>query len=586
MGIGFTIDTPVKVAHYGISSVISLVDDGLMEKMREMYCVKHALPFEPIPQSDIDYRAKRITSYLDCIDVIVKENCRMVQDSILGDGIEIKKYFDLLPDNSPVKQKFEQLIADKTDVQAMHTWIMDTIRFGSIDVNIMTKLDRTHFHNDEQLPIEYNDAHAALRGFVNSTISSAIVFSAGLNPRLFSYAEKFDDFYPRKDDSLFKKIILKVSDYRSAIIQGKMFARKGLWVSEYRIESGVNCGGHAFASDGLLMGPICEEFKNNRRDLADSTHTIFAQALREKDKHVPERPLPLSISAQGGVGTVEEHNFLMERYTVDSVGWGSPFLLVPEATNVDEPTMELLSKAVESDLYMSNTSPLGIPFNIVRNNTKDLEKEAMAAKGNPGSVCTKQCGALNTEFSDKPLCTASKTYQKNKIDALNTSGITGQPYEDAYHAIVDKSCICVGLGTSALIVNDLDTKSEGNGVSVCPGPNMAYFSHKISLKTMIDHIYGRTDVIERHDRPFFLVKELSMYIDILKKNMAASETDLSTKTRDAINNFRSNVLTGIAYYQSLLPTLSFSSESMRQSIDKAFEQMKAEIMQLQLALTV
>lgn len=37
MGIGFTIDTPVRVAHLGISSVISLVDDMLMEKMQERF---------------------------------------------------------------------------------------------------------------------------------------------------------------------------------------------------------------------------------------------------------------------------------------------------------------------------------------------------------------------------------------------------------------------------------------------------------------------------------------------------------------------------------------------------------------------
>jgi len=30
MGIGYTIDTPLKVAHLGIDSVISLVDDQLI----------------------------------------------------------------------------------------------------------------------------------------------------------------------------------------------------------------------------------------------------------------------------------------------------------------------------------------------------------------------------------------------------------------------------------------------------------------------------------------------------------------------------------------------------------------------------
>ncbi len=33
MGTGFSIDTPLRVAQYGISSVISLVDDVLIEQM-------------------------------------------------------------------------------------------------------------------------------------------------------------------------------------------------------------------------------------------------------------------------------------------------------------------------------------------------------------------------------------------------------------------------------------------------------------------------------------------------------------------------------------------------------------------------
>ncbi|KKK80246.1 hypothetical protein LCGC14_2825420, partial [marine sediment metagenome] len=38
MGIGFTIDTALRVAKYGISSVISLVDDTLIEQMRQFHC--------------------------------------------------------------------------------------------------------------------------------------------------------------------------------------------------------------------------------------------------------------------------------------------------------------------------------------------------------------------------------------------------------------------------------------------------------------------------------------------------------------------------------------------------------------------
>ena len=199
----------------------------------------------------------------------------------------------------------------------------------------MTKMDKDNFIKEEQLPIAFNDAHASLRGFANSTLESSVVLSAGMNPRLYSYFEIFG-FFPDANNTLKKKIMLKVSDFRSAMIQGNFLAKKGLWVSEYRIESGLNCGGHAFATEGYLLGPILEEFKQKKEQLIQSAHELMVKALGQKEMHVPENPLDLKITVQGGVGTAEEHDFLLDYYKVDSVGWGSPFLLVPEATSVDK----------------------------------------------------------------------------------------------------------------------------------------------------------------------------------------------------------------------------------------------------------
>jgi len=64
MGIGYTIDTPLKVAHLGIDSVISLVDDQLIERMREFYCDAYQIEYQKITTKVHDYRAKRITAYL------------------------------------------------------------------------------------------------------------------------------------------------------------------------------------------------------------------------------------------------------------------------------------------------------------------------------------------------------------------------------------------------------------------------------------------------------------------------------------------------------------------------------------------
>src|SRR5690606_34889182 len=157
--------------------------------------------------------------------------------------------------------------------------------------------------NGEQLPVEFNDAHASLRGFAKSDLNSSVVLSAGMNPRLYSYFEQFPAFYPDEKGKLQKKIILKVSDFRSAMIQGNFLAKKGLWASEYRIESGLNCGGPAFATDGFLLGSILEEFKTKKHELIQSAHELMIKALKAKNLFVPKQPLELKITAQGGVGT-------------------------------------------------------------------------------------------------------------------------------------------------------------------------------------------------------------------------------------------------------------------------------------------
>ena len=78
MGTGFSIDSPIKVAQYGISSVISLVDDMLIEKMRKFYSEKINEPFHEITNKIEDYRAKRITAYLNLVDKIVKEKFKSI----------------------------------------------------------------------------------------------------------------------------------------------------------------------------------------------------------------------------------------------------------------------------------------------------------------------------------------------------------------------------------------------------------------------------------------------------------------------------------------------------------------------------
>ena len=566
MGIGFTIDTPLRVSHLGIDSVISLVDDILLEKLRKMYSEKFGIPYKEITDKIEDFRAKRITSYLNMINDQAKKKFAEFKHITHDKRHEIMEYFNMLPDSSTLKQEFKSLTEDYFDLKKVRTWINEHLSMGSIDVNIMTKLDKENYRDGEKLPSEYNDAHAALRGFAESDLESSIILSAGMSPRLYGYIENFEDFYPDAEGNIKKKIVLKVSDYRSALIQGKFFAKKGLWVSEYRVESGLNCGGHAFATDGFLMGPILAEFRDNKQDLIQSVNELLVHALKEKNRALPKTELALKITAQGGVGTAEEHQFLIDHYNVDSVGWGTPFLLVPEVTNVDDKTRNQLMGAKEKDLYLSEISPLGVPFNSLRGNTKDLDKMVNIEKGRPGSSCPKKYLVSNKEYTEKAICSASRQYQKLKLEELDKEGLFNGKYQVKFDKIVDKACICVGLGTSALQVNDLSTKVEGDGISICPGPNMAYFSKIMNLKEITDHIYGRINVITRTDRPNMFIKELNLYIDYLNNRIDEARESMSTKQEKYLTTFASNLNDGINYYHKMFDEAKHKYADTKSSI--------------------
>ena len=584
LGIGYSIDAPVKVARYGISSVMSLTDHWVIEKMRKHYCQQENEPYTEIKGPDA--AAKRVTAYLNLLNKIVKKQFESLKTSAFEKGSEIVKYFELLPETSLLKQAYLKVYTN-TDAKAkaeQEEWLRTHIKPGALDVNIMTKLDSPNYAPDgTQLPQEFNDAHAAFRGFAHSDLSSSIVFSAGMNPRLFSYIEQFPDFFPDANGHCKKKIILKVSDYRSAYIQGKILTKKGLWISEFRIESGLNCGGHAFATDGYLFGPILEEFKNNRTKLYDELLEMYTQGLHAKNLTLTEAPEML-ITVQGGVGTPEEHNFLLRHYEMDSVGWGSPFLLVQEVMNVDDETVDQLCKAGEEDFFVSNASPLGVKFNNFRPLSTVPRMKKLLAEGNPGFACIKGVLVTDTTFTEKPICTASKQYMKLKSKAIEDQNLSPEEKEKALNKMMEKNCLCMGLSTTTLRFHKI--KEEVDFVTICPGPNLAYFNKKATLKEMVDHIYGRASIMDATNRPNMFIKELSLYVDHLKEKIEENKTILSEKNKQYLINFRSKMQEGIDYYYKLIPELKEESDKVKEKMQAALQNFEAVLNGLQLVPVV
>lgn len=580
LGLGYSIDTPIKVAKYGISSVASIVDDELIERMRIHYAREYGENDAPITKSKPDYRSRRITAYLDLMHRIVAEEFEKLKSQPFGEGNDIDRYFSLLPNGSVLKIRYEAMLATPDDSvkEAEMAALRAQMVAGDIDVNIMSKVDKMNTDADGNLLDDiYTDALAALRGFALSKLSSSVILSAGMNPHLYSYLEAFSDFFPDQEGYFRKKVILKVSDYRSALIQAKFLAKKGIWVSEFRIESGLNCGGHAFATEGNLLGPVLEEFKNRRDEMSAELLALYEPALQNRGIALTRAP-QTRASVQGGIGTAAENAFLLEHYGVEATGWGSPFLLVPEVTNVDNATLNELANADSDAYYVSDSSPLGVLFNNFKNSSAEKQRLERIAKGRPGSPCNKRYLVSNTEFTREPICTASREYQNLKIKQLLAQDPQPADLQMQIDTVTEKLCLCEGLSTAALIKNSLIKPKENKAVAICPGPNLAFFSGIYSLDEMVGHIYGKIDLLSKNLRPNMFINELNLYVDYLKKDVERHAAALNDKKAKYFSKFRTNLLEGINYYKKLIPEITNQTIAYRQEMMLQLEEIEGRLL--------
>lgn len=564
MGTGHSIDSPIRVAPFGINSVISIVDDLLIERIRKHYCQMFDLPYDNIPRSAEDGRAKRITAYLNLVQQIVDRQFEAIKCQPFFEVNDKAKYFELLPASSTLKHMYNQLMETVSGAKrkSLSEKLTQLMRPGSIDVNIMAKVDGLNYQkNGTPMSAEFSDASAALRGYANSMVSSSLVLSAGFNPRLYNYISEFTDFYRDATCKIRKKIILKVSDFRSALIQGKYLAKKGLEVYEYRIESGLNCGGHAFASDGYLLPSLLKEFADNRNRLTSAIQPLIEQYYeRENDGFSSSWEITETrLTVQGGIGTSGEARRLLNDFGMEATGWGSPFLLVPEATTVDKTTRELLENATEEDLYLSGVSPLGVPFNNIRNTGSAQWHQKRIEKGKPGSPCPKGFLEANTEFTENPICTASNQYQLLKLDKINQSDMAEKKKEKQREQVLEKACLCDHLGNGALI--NLGILEEHRAPqSICPGPNIAWFDGEYTLWQMIDHIYGRCKSLVSTERPHMFAKEIILYVDYFED--LVEQAGKSSGDFEKLSEFKENLEDGMEYCLEIAGSSAYENENL------------------------
>jgi hypothetical protein len=571
MGTGHSIDTPIRLAHLGITSVISIIDDILLERLRKFYTKEYDLPFEPISGREPDGRAKRITAYLDMVHDIVEIKMNRLKALPFFEKNEKARYFELLPNDSVLKKSYLALMemAPSLERDQMAQTLTENMRPGNIDVNIMVKVDNLSADkHGKPLGEEFSDAKAALRGFAKSKLESAMVFSAGINQSLYGYMTKYKEFYRDHQGEIKKKIILKVSDFRSAMIQGRYMAKKGIEISEFRIESGLNCGGHAFASPGHLLPILLREFKEKRKELGSQFQPIISKFYEkmgweypQEIEHHPE------ITLQGGIGNHGEVQRLQQVYGIDRTGWASPFLLVPEATPIDTVTRMQLMNSTDDSLYLSGASPLGVPFN----NLKDSGSAKWGAKrydmGKPGSPCPKGFLKSNTEFTEEIICTASTQYMTLKLKQIDETLPPGAEKDQAIHKVLAKECLCEHLGNGALISLGISPASR-SPQAICPGPNLSWFNRFYSLEEMIDQIYGRGKELLSSDRPHMFAKEIQLYVDHFRSLLDEALEGLQPPK--FLQTFYDNLQDGLEYCREIAQDNPFKGENLP-SIAEAVE---------------
>ena len=320
-----------------------------------------------------------------------------------------------------------------------------------------------------------------------------------------------------------------------------------------------------------MMGPILEEFKASRKTLAADLHKIYAKALAKAGRAVTE-PGEIRITVQGGFSTAGEDRLMLEYYGTDGTGWATPFLLVPEAVCVEQEMLGELAAAMDEDVVLSKASPLGVPFWLLRDCESERSRRRRIDEGNPGTQCPKGYLQSNTEFTERPVCMSSRAYVKRKLEHLSSEGLSEQQLASVTETILGRDCVCHELGGGATAIYDIHPSVTP---LVCPGPNIADFSRTLSLDEMVHHIYGRTSIMTRTDRPHTFLRELAIYAEHLRKQLGLLALQLCGNTLQYFHEFKDNLLAAVRYYaelackgvDGLTETFTADLDSLRKEIE-------------------
>jgi hypothetical protein len=125
-----------------------------------------------------------------------------------------------------------------------------------------------------------------------------------------------------------------------------------------------------------------------------------------------------------------------------------------------------------------------------------------------------------------------------------------------------------------LILNKITNKRSLSS-AVCPGPNLAFFSKISTLSEMVGHIYGRWSLLNDVYRSNMFIAELKMYIDYLARELRKMAQ--SGRKPEYFQEFRQNLMTGMAYYKTLIPRITLETQHYQDLMRRDLAALKLEL---------
>ena len=95
---------------------------------------------------------------------------------------------------------------------------------------------------------------------------------------------------------------------------------------------------------------------------------------------------------------------------------------------------------------------------------------------------------------------------------------------------------------------------------------------------MVDHIYGKINLITDSARPNMFIKELILYIEYLIDKIEEGIQPFTTQTEEYFNTFHKNLMDGINYYKNLIPDFIEETEKVKKKISEDLEALETKLL--------